>query len=97
MFASLTRAANAPQACEVLVCGEWAGDSVRGLADVYVRAGGRAGDGHVEGEERDAVGAQISHERLTFGAAGIHRHVHRVAMIEAHAIMHGRLPEGADR
>src|SRR5205085_4626655 len=71
-------------------------NTVRRVADVYVRASGRAGDGLTEGDEGDALTAKVMHQRLAFGAVGVDGYVYRVAVIEAELRVHSRLPERAD-
>jgi len=62
-----------------------------------VGAGGDAGLGAAEGEEREAVGPQVVHERAALGGVRVHGHVERVAVIEAEPVVHGGLAPRADR
>ena len=63
---------------------------------MYVRASSDARDRLAKSEERNACGAQVRHQRLTFCAVGMHGHVNRIAVIESEAVMHRGLSEGAD-
>src|SRR5712692_11718767 len=58
----------------------------RGLAHVDMGAGGRPGDGPPRGDEGDPGGPQVLHEGSAVRAAGIQRHVERIAMIESHLV-----------
>lgn len=48
---------------------------------MYVRARRRACYGMAESDEGNAGALQISHQRLPFGAVGVHGYVHGVAVI----------------
>jgi hypothetical protein len=61
-----------------------------------MRAGGRAGDGPPRRDEGNPLGPQMLHQRSPLGAIGVDGQIERIAMIEAHAVMQRRLPEGAD-
>ena len=69
---------------------------MRWIPYVYVRARCGTRNRRAEGGEGNPVASHKRHQRLTFRAIWIHRHVHRVAVIQAPAIMHVRLPERAD-
>ena len=56
-------------------------------ADVNMRSGGVAGDRTAKSRERNAVGAQITHQRLRFCRVGVQGNVKGIAVIEAEAIM----------
>src|SRR2546423_3072470 len=86
----------AAQSIIVLSCGRLARGRGR-PADVHVRAGGHAGLGGAEREERDRARAQELHERAALGAVGVHRDVERLVVIEAEAVVHRRLPARPDR
>src|SRR5947209_2916213 len=60
---------------------------------MYVRARGRAGYRVAEGREGDARRAQVLHQRAPLRAVGTEAHVHSVVMVEAPAVVHGRLAE----
>src|SRR5439155_2244531 len=58
--------------------------------------GGRARDGAPRGDEGDARGPEVLHERAAVRAAWIEGHVERVAMIESHSIVERSLAVSAD-
>src|SRR3989442_5813149 len=68
----------------------------RRLPHVDVGTGGRARDGAPRGDEGDARGPEVLHERAAVRAAWIEGHVERVAMIESHSIVERSLAVSAD-
>src|SRR6185503_4544457 len=73
------------------------GDSPGRLADVDMGPGGRALNRLAHRHERDALALEIAHQRQALLAIGMHGHVHRVAVIEADAVVGVALAERADR
>src|SRR5262249_55403815 len=72
-------------------------DSLRRRADVDMRAGGRSGDRPANGYERNALRGEITDQRLSFGAVGMHGDIYSLAVIEAQLVVCRRLAERADR
>src|SRR5687767_10030336 len=64
---------------------------MRRVSDMNVSARSRAGDCRAEGQERDSRAAQVSDQRAAFIAVRVYGNVHRVAVIETHSVMRGRL------
>src|SRR6185295_1611777 len=71
--------------------------SVRRSANMNMRSGGCPGDRLAKREERNAISAQEAKQRLSLGAIGMQRNVHRVVMIEAPAIVNRTLTKHSDR
>src|SRR5262249_22964968 len=67
------------------------------LPDVDVGTRRDSGPRGAEGQERDALAAQVVYERPSLHAVGMHGDVERLAMVEAEPIVSARLPERADR
>src|SRR5882672_12416385 len=70
---------------------------MRRTPDVNVRSGGRTRNRLTKREKRNAVGAQETEQRLSLRAVGMKRHIHRVVMIEAPAIVNRALAKDSDR
>jgi polar amino acid transport system substrate-binding protein len=71
-------------------------EPARSGSDVDMGSGGFPAHGAAERHEGDTGGAQEGHELRAFGAVRRDRDVDRVAVIEAQAVVDGRLSEGAD-
>src|SRR3990167_9179821 len=72
------------------------GQPRRLLTDVDVRARGGAAERAAERDEGNAGFAEEREERLALRAVGVQRHVERVPVVEAEAVVHGRLAPRAD-
>src|SRR5882724_1901117 len=72
------------------------GDPGGGLTNVDMGAGSGTRNGAPGGHERNAGRSEMLHQRPSLQTIRMHGHVERIAVVEAHAVMQWRLPEGAD-
>src|SRR2546428_4976685 len=70
-------------------------DSLRRRADVNMRAGSRPGNRSANGDKRDALGGEITDQRLPFGAVRMYGDVDGLAVIEAQLVVRFGLADRA--